>query len=93
MLFLKSYNFFWHGPSLPLIRAMPKRMQSFPQETVPNKTSLTSCANMLEEPTKQFSRFYCDRCEKFDGSDGDGDDDFVPQNFTSSVPSLLLYGL
>ena len=68
-------------------------MQFFSQETVPNKISLTSCADMLEEPTKQFSRFYCDRCEKFDGSDGDGDDDFVPQNFTSSVPSLLLYGL
>ena len=53
----------------------------------------TSRANMKEEPTKQFSRFHCGRCEKVDGNDGDGDDDFVPQNFTSSVPSLLLYGL
>ena len=49
--------------------------------------------NMLEKPKNQFSRFHCDRCEKFDGNDGGDDDDFVPQNFTSSVPSLLLYGL
>ena len=39
------------------------------------------------------SRSGNDWCKKVDGSDGDGDDDFVPQNFTSSVPSLLLYGL
>ena len=45
---------------------------------------------MLEEPKKQFSRFRRGRCEKDDGNDGDGDDDFAAKLYVFSSEFALV---